>query len=92
MSPTDRIEKRITLRAPVSRVWRALSDTAEFGAWFGIKLDGPFIAGKPVTGVFEGAFDELELVAHQNRLGIKPTKIKVPPPHSVFCTVERLEP
>jgi uncharacterized protein YndB with AHSA1/START domain len=41
----DRIEKRIELKAPVSRVWRALTDYREFGEWFQVKLDGPFIPG-----------------------------------------------
>src|SRR6266571_4232323 len=48
---TDRIEKKILLRAPRERVWRALSDSTEFGAWFGMKFDGPFAPGKPVRGV-----------------------------------------
>ena len=48
---TDRIVKQITLRAPRNRVWRALSDSSEFGTWFGLKLDGPFVAGKSVRGV-----------------------------------------
>ncbi|MGC2829271.1 MAG: SRPBCC family protein [Candidatus Acidiferrum sp.] len=39
----DRIEKRIELKAPVSRVWRALTDYREFGEWFRVKLDGPFV-------------------------------------------------
>ena len=46
----DRIEKQILLRAPVARVWQALTDATEFGAWFGVKLDGPFKAGARVTG------------------------------------------
>ena len=37
----DRIEKRIELKAPLSRVWRALTDYREFGQWFGAKLDAP---------------------------------------------------
>ena len=41
----DRIEKRIELKAPVSRVWRALTDYREFGEWFRVKLEGPFVAG-----------------------------------------------
>jgi uncharacterized protein YndB with AHSA1/START domain len=41
----DRIEKQIELRAPVSRVWRALTDYREFGEWFRVKLDGPFVPG-----------------------------------------------
>jgi uncharacterized protein YndB with AHSA1/START domain len=39
---SDRIEKRIELKAPVSRIWRALADHREFGEWFKVKLDGPF--------------------------------------------------
>lgn len=45
-----RIEKRIELKAPVSRVWRALTDYREFGEWFCVKLDGPFVAGQTVRG------------------------------------------
>jgi len=47
---TDRIEKRIEVRAPRARVWRAIADANEFGAWFGIKLDGAFTAGATVRG------------------------------------------
>jgi len=42
----NQIEKRIELAAPVSRVWRALTDYREFGEWFRVKLDGPFVAGQ----------------------------------------------
>jgi uncharacterized protein YndB with AHSA1/START domain len=42
---TDRIEKKVLLRAPRNRVWRALADSTEFGAWFGMKFDGPFAPG-----------------------------------------------
>ena len=47
---TDRIEKEIVLRAPRSRVWRALANAEEFGAWFGIKLEGAFAPGASVKG------------------------------------------
>ena len=48
---TDRIERKILLKAPRSRVWRALSDAAEFGAWFGVDFRGKaFVAGNPVQG------------------------------------------
>ena len=47
---SDRIEKRIELRAPLSRVWRALTDYREFGEWFRVKLDGPFVPGKVSRG------------------------------------------
>lgn len=46
----DRIEKRIELKAPVSRVWRALTDYREFGDWFRVKLDGPFVPGEVSRG------------------------------------------
>ena len=47
---TDRIEKRVVLRAPRSRVWRAISDAKEFGTWFRLTVDGPFAAGTTVRG------------------------------------------
>jgi len=46
----DRIEKTIELKAPVERVWRALTDPGEFGAWFRVRLDGPFAVGEITTG------------------------------------------
>jgi uncharacterized protein YndB with AHSA1/START domain len=47
---TDRIEKSIAMAAPVERVWRALTDREEFGAWFRVELDGPFEVGKATRG------------------------------------------
>lgn len=47
---TDRIEKTIVLRAPRSRVWRALVQAEEFGAWFGVALEGAFAPGARLTG------------------------------------------
>ncbi len=47
---TDRIEKRVTLHAPRSRVWRALTRSEEFSAWFGVKLEGAFAQGAAVRG------------------------------------------
>ena len=44
------IEKRIELKAPISRVWRALTDYREFGQWFRVKLDGPFVPGQVSRG------------------------------------------
>lgn len=49
-SSTDRIEKEILLQAPVARVWRALTDAGEFGTWFRVALDGPFVPGQRLTG------------------------------------------
>ncbi len=39
MSDTDRIEKKRVLRASRGRVWRAVSDPSEFGAWFGVRFE-----------------------------------------------------
>jgi uncharacterized protein YndB with AHSA1/START domain len=49
-SATDRIERTIVLRAPRSRVWRALTDAGEFGTWFGVKVDGTFKPGARMRG------------------------------------------
>jgi uncharacterized protein YndB with AHSA1/START domain len=47
---TDKIEKHVDLKASLARVWRALSDSTEFGEWFGVKLTAPFVAGTVVRG------------------------------------------
>jgi len=47
---TDRIEKTIELRAPVERVWRALTDHNEFGTWFRVKIESPFKPGEVSRG------------------------------------------
>lgn len=47
---TDRIEKKIVLRAPRSRVWHAIADAEQFGAWFGARLDGEFAPGARIEG------------------------------------------
>lgn len=46
----NQIEKRIQLKAPVSRVWKALTDHREFGQWFRVKLEGPFVSGEVSRG------------------------------------------
>ena len=46
----NRIEKQIELKSPVSRVWRALTDHREFGEWFHVKLNDPFVVGKKSQG------------------------------------------
>ena len=50
-SDTDRIERRVVIDAPCERVWRALSDAEEFGAWFGANLQGhAFAPGQRARG------------------------------------------
>ena len=96
MSPTrqvtDRIEKRVTLRAPLARVWKAIGDSAEFGRWFGAKLDGPFVPGAKLRGTFSEELRPDAIVDFQKQLGLPPSAVKLPGPNDVFCTVERVEP
>jgi uncharacterized protein YndB with AHSA1/START domain len=92
MASYDRIEKQVTLRAPVSRVWRAITDADEFGRWFGVRLEGDFVAGTTLTGMFDEGLNEAAIVDYQKSLGLSPSKVKMPDKHTVFCTVERIEP
>jgi len=46
----DRIEKRVALNAPISRVWRAITDHKEFGTWFQVNLESPFVVGEKTRG------------------------------------------
>jgi uncharacterized protein YndB with AHSA1/START domain len=62
---TDRIEKEVLLRAPLERVWRAISDADEFGRWFGVRFDGPFVAGASVTGVITPTIVDEEVAKAQ---------------------------
>jgi uncharacterized protein YndB with AHSA1/START domain len=49
-SNTDQIEKTVLLKAPLARVWQAVTDSRAFGHWFGAEFDGPFVAGETTTG------------------------------------------
>jgi uncharacterized protein YndB with AHSA1/START domain len=79
---TDRIEKKVVLRAPLARVWRAVSDATQFGSWFGVAFDGPFVAGARLTG---------KIVPTT----VDPEVAKLQEPHAgapFTFTVERIEP
>jgi uncharacterized protein YndB with AHSA1/START domain len=62
---TDRIEKQVVLRAPMDRVWRAISDSQEFGRWFGVRIDGPFVGGASVTATITGTTVDEEVAELQ---------------------------
>jgi len=79
---TDRIEKKILLRAPRKRVWRALSDSTEFGAWFGMKFDGPFTPGARLRGTIVGTTVDADVAKAQKQHAGIPFEI----------TVDRIEP
>ena len=92
MSSPFRIEKTVHLKAPVSRVWRAVAEPAEFGRWFGVQLVGSFVPGEKVRGKFgalppQEVFDDLA-----RKAGLEPAPIKALDPDAVFCTIDRVEP
>ena len=79
---TDRIEKEIVLHAPLDRVWQALTDSAQFGAWFGIQFDQPFKAGATMRGICVPTTVDAEVAKAQKPYEGLPFDI----------TVERIEP
>jgi uncharacterized protein YndB with AHSA1/START domain len=62
---TDRIEKKIVLKAPRERVWLAITDSTRFGAWFGVELDGPFVVGKETQGRIAPTKVDPQVAKHQ---------------------------
>lgn len=81
-SATDRIVRSILLHAPRARVWRALTDSREFGAWFGMRLDGPFVAGATTRGVISPTTVDPETARLQKPFAGTPVEL----------LVERIEP
>ena len=79
---TDRIEKRILLHASRARVWKVLTDAKEFGEWFGVKFEGPFVAGAPLRGVIVPTQADAEVAKLQEPYAGRAFEI----------TVDRIEP
>jgi uncharacterized protein YndB with AHSA1/START domain len=79
---TDRIQKRVVLRAPVERVWKAISDSSQFGSWFGAAFDGPFAPGKLAKAKVAPTKADPEVAAKQQAYAGAPFEF----------TVERIEP
>ena len=66
---TDRIEERVLLRAPRARVWQALTDSGEFGRWFGVKGLGAFTPGATVSGkITHKGYEHVTLEATIDRM------------------------
>ena len=61
----DKIEKTVTLKAPLRKVWQAISDSAAFGAWFGMTFDGPFVEGQTIKGAIAKTLVDEEIAKHQ---------------------------
>jgi uncharacterized protein YndB with AHSA1/START domain len=62
---TDRIEKKILLKASKERIWRALADSKEFGHWFGVKFNEPFAPGAHMRGILVGTATNAEIAKMQ---------------------------
>jgi uncharacterized protein YndB with AHSA1/START domain len=74
---TDRIEKKILLRAPRKRVWKALTDSGEFEKWFGVKFDAPFKPGVSMRGQLIGTSVDAEVAKMQRQYVHKPFELTV---------------
>lgn len=72
---TDRIEKKVLLHAPLKRVWTALSDSSEFGTWFGMKFDGPFRPGVLMRGVIVPTKVNADVAKAQQKYEGRPVEI-----------------
>jgi uncharacterized protein YndB with AHSA1/START domain len=79
---TDRIEKKVLIRAPRSRVWRAIADVEQFGEWFGVKFDQPFARGAAMRGALIGTAVDPKIAEAQRQHKDLPFEI----------TIDRIEP
>ncbi|HTU82993.1 MAG TPA: SRPBCC family protein [Candidatus Acidoferrales bacterium] len=79
---TDRIEKRVFLRAPQEKVWRAISDAREFGDWFGIEFEGEFVCGARAIGRIKPTRADAEVAQRQAKYAGK----------RIEFVIERIEP
>jgi uncharacterized protein YndB with AHSA1/START domain len=76
-SVTDRIEKHVVLRAPLARVWRAVSHSAEFGRWFGMAIDGEFRPGVTLQARIIPTEVDAEVAAQQKAYEGMPVQLFV---------------
>lgn len=74
---TDRIEKRVFLRASRSRVWHALADSTEFGGWFGMRFDAPFAPGATMRGTIVPSNADAEMADAQREHEGLPYEIQI---------------
>jgi len=79
---SDRIEKQVVLKASRERVWHAISYAQQFGAWFGVAFDGPFVAGTHLTGKMVPTQVDAEVAKRQEPYRDRP----------FAWTVDRIEP
>jgi uncharacterized protein YndB with AHSA1/START domain len=79
---TDRIQKKILLHAPLKRVWSALADSKEFGTWFGMNFNGPFVPAKVMRGTVVPTKVNADVAKAQEKYEGMPVEI----------TIEKMEP
>lgn len=80
----DLIQRQIVLKAGIETVWRAISESDRFGAWFGVRFDGPFVAGTEMTGRITPTLVDPEVARMQEPHTGKLFQIRVQtvqPPH-----------
>lgn len=58
------IEKQITIKAPMAKVWKALTDAKQFGQWFKVDLQSDFVAGKTTLGTNTSKGFEMKMEFH----------------------------
>ncbi len=73
----DRITRQVQIDADPQVIWKALADAEEFGAWFCVKLDGPFVVGEATTG-------RMTYPGHEGVSWISVTEVLDPPKRLVF--------
>lgn len=73
----DKIEKTATLKAPLAKVWKAISDSAAFGTWFGMTIDGPFVEGQTVMGAIAKTQVDDEVAKHQEPYVGMPCELRI---------------
>ena len=89
---TDRIEKQVHLKASPSRVWRAITDTKEFGAWFGCNLQGPWVLNVPVIATYDEPITQEMMDKAAAAVGVKMPPIKDNMTKETFGTAVVIEP
>lgn len=72
---TNTIKKQVHIQAPHGRVWKALTDSKEFGLWFGMRLDGPFVPNSRLTGVIAPTTVDPEIAKMQEPHAGKPVEL-----------------
>lgn len=58
------IERQIEIKAPVAKVWKALTDSQLFGQWFNANIQTPFVVGKTSVAMNTSKGFEMKMEFH----------------------------